>query len=251
MPTMNKSRTLTVIAYAPALAKHDDRALAIVHGMEQSLPGLRLQWKLAGGGRPIALPDRDAWLMEHTLDGAFPLLCNGDESHPITVSGRDRSGLFCPGGQDQLEVHARLPLDDRGIAAASALLDGMAEGARAFWGHASPESYGSEVARQFRRSPQAPERSPRGLPMLDLPEKLSAPETPCFLGWLNHWSSAAAKVIGFPAHDAGLLSRARRTASGGWIVQLTDAPLDYDNPVHLDALQQTYQHFPALGRRAA
>ncbi|MCP3062708.1 DUF5953 family protein [Myxococcus sp. K38C18041901] len=250
---MNKSRTLIVIAYAPALARHDDRALAIVHRMEQSLPGLRLQWKLAEGGRPTALPDRDAWLAEHTLDGAFPLLCNGDESYPITVSGRDRSGLFSPGGQDQLEVHARLPLDEAGIAAASALLEGMAEGASAFWGHASPESYGSEVARQFRRSPQAPERSPRGLPMLDLPEKLSAPETPCFLGWLNHWSSAAAKVIGFPSpdHDTGLLSRARRTASDGWVVQLTDSPLDYDNPSHLDALRRAYERFPALGRRTA
>ncbi|WP_408888686.1 DUF5953 family protein [Myxococcus faecalis] len=250
---MNKSRTLIVIAYAPALARHDDRALAIVHGMEQSLPGLRLQWKLAGGGRPIALSDRDAWLTENTLDGAFPLLCNGDESYPITVSGRDRSGLFSPGGQDQVEVHARLPLDEGGITAASALLEGMAEGARAFWGHASPDSYGAEVARQFRRSPQAPERSPRGLPMLDLPEKLSAPETPCFLGWLNHWSSAAAKLIGFPAptHDTGLLSRARSTASGGWVVQLTDAPLDYDNPSHLDALQRAYERLPAIGRRTA
>ncbi|MCP3140207.1 DUF5953 family protein [Pyxidicoccus xibeiensis] len=48
------------------------------------------------------------------------------------------------------------------------------------------------------------------------------------------WSSAAAKAIGFPdpARDADLLSRARRTATGGWVVQLTDAPLDLDDPAH-------------------
>ena len=38
------------------------------------------------------------------------------------------------------------------------------------------------------------------------------------LGWLNYWSAAAARAIGFsdPARDAELLSPARRTASGGW-----------------------------------
>ncbi|MDC0714346.1 DUF5953 family protein [Stigmatella sp. ncwal1] len=37
-------------------------------------------------------------------------------------------------------------------------------------------------------------------------------------------------VVGFPdsARDAEVLTRARRTASGGWVVQLTDAPLNLD-----------------------
>jgi len=89
--------------------------------------------------------------------------------------------------------------------------------------------------------------------MLNLPEKLSAPETPWFLGWLNYWSAATAKTIGFPdpARDAELLTRARRTASGGWIVQLTDAPLDYDNPAHLDVLKRAYERFPVIGGRLA
>jgi hypothetical protein len=72
-------------------------------------------------------------------------------------------------------VHAELPLDEPVIAAAAAVLEGVAEGARAFWGHASPYGYGSEVAEQVRRSTHAPEFSPRGLPMLNLPQKLSAP----------------------------------------------------------------------------
>jgi hypothetical protein len=33
-------------------------------------------------------------------------------------------------------------------------------------------------------------------------------------------------------------------------VQLTDAPLDYDNPAHLDALKQAYERFPAIGGRS-
>jgi hypothetical protein len=87
--------------------------------------------------------------------------------------------------------------------------------------------------------------------MLNLPEKLPSPEIPWFLAWLNYWSAAAAKAIGFPdpARDADLLTRARRTSSGGWVVQLTDAPLDYDNPVHLDALKRAYERFPQVGGR--
>ncbi|MHA7631943.1 DUF5953 family protein [Corallococcus sp. M7] len=230
---------------------NDSRPVAIVKGMEKALPGLRLEWEIGEGGRPIALPQRDAWLVASIEDGGFPLICNGDESYPVTVNGRDRSGLFSPGGQDQFEAHAKPPLDEPVLAAAPALLEAVAEGARSFWGHASPYGYGSEVAQQFRRSPDAAELSPRGLPMLNLPEKSPRPETPSFLGWMNYWSAAAAEVIGFPdpARDAELLTRARRTPSGGWIVQLTDTPLDYENPLHLEALKRTYERFPEIGGR--
>jgi len=87
--------------------------------------------------------------------------------------------------------------------------------------------------------------------MLNLPQKLPSPEIPSFLGWLNYWSAAAAKAIGFPdpARDGELLTRARRTASGGWVVQFTDAPLDLDNPAHLDALKRAYERFPQVGGR--
>jgi len=250
---MTRRKALTLIVYAPALVGNDRRALDSVHGMEKALPGLRLEWRLSEAGRPIALPQRDAWLVESIEDGGFPLMCNGDESYPVTVNGSEKPGLLSPGGQAQFEVHAKLPLYEPVIASAAAVLEGVAEGARAYWGHASPYGYGSEVAQQFRRSPHGPECSPRGLPMLNLPEKLPAPELPCFLGWLNYWSAAAARAIGFPnpARDTELLTRARRTASGGWVVQLTDAPLDYDNPDHLAALLRAYERFPTIGGRSA
>jgi hypothetical protein len=249
---MTRRKALTLIVYAPALVGNDRRALDSVHGMEKALPGLRLEWRLSEGGRPIALPQRDAWLVESIEDGGFPLVCNGDESYPVTVNGRGRPGLLSPGGQAQFEVHAKLPLDEPVIASAAAVLEGVAEGARAYWGHASPYGYGSEVAQQFRRSPQGPECSPRGLPMLNLPEKLPAPEIPWFLGWLNYWSDAAAQAIGFPdpARDADLLSRSRRTATGGWVVRLTEAPLNLDDPAHLYALRRAYERFPAIGGRS-
>ncbi len=82
---------------------------------------------------------------------------------------------------------------------------------------------------------------------------MRSPEIPHHLGWLNYWSPAAAEAIGFPdpARDVELLSRARRTPSGGWVVPLTDAPLDLDNPTHLDALKRAYERFPEIGGRTA
>ncbi|WP_253899488.1 DUF5953 family protein [Corallococcus carmarthensis] len=250
---MTTPDSLTLIVYAPALVGNDGRTLDVIHGMEKALPGLRLAWHIPESGPLIALPHRDAWLAEMTQDGKFPLLCNGDESYPVTISGRGRSGRLSPGRQARLEVHAEIPLDAPAIAAAAAVLEAVAEGSHAYWGHVSPYGYGSEVAQQFRRSPHGPERSPRRLPMLNLPEKLPTPATPWFLGWLNYWSAATAKTIGFPdpARDAELLTRARRTASNGWVVQLTDEPLAYDNPAHLDALKRTYERFPEIGGRAA
>ncbi|ATB32633.1 hypothetical protein MEBOL_006121 [Melittangium boletus DSM 14713] len=81
---------------------------------------------------------------------------------------------------------------------------------------------------------------------------MHSPEIPHRLGWLNYWSAAAAQAIGFPdaARDADLLSRARRTATGGWIVSLTEAPLDLDNPEHLGALKRAYERFPEIGGRS-
>jgi hypothetical protein len=248
---MTKRRTLIHIVYAPALVGNDGRTNAVVHGIERALPGVRLEWKLSEEGRPIALPQRDGWLAEAAERGEFPLLCNGDESNPVTVYGLRTSGRQAPGGQPLLDVHAKLPLDAVGIAAAADVLEGVAEGARAFWGRVLPDVVAPEMAKQIRHSMDQPHVPPRGLPALNLPKYIRSPEIPHHLGWLNYWSAAAAQAIGFPdpARDADLLSRTRRTATGGWVVRLTETPLDLDNPSHLGALLRAYERFPEIGGR--
>ncbi|GMU01886.1 hypothetical protein KH5H1_60060 [Corallococcus caeni] len=249
--TIQKSLDLTV--YAPVLVANERRTLAVVHGMEQALPGLRLKWEVGEGGRLIELPQRDAWLVEATSRGKLPLLCNGDESYPVTVSGRGRAGRLGPGGQPLFDVRAELPLDADVIAASGEMLERVAEGACAFWGHATPDDAALDIAHQTAPTLEGPPSPRRGLPALKLLDRIRSPEIPYYLGWLNYWSAAAAQAIGFPdpARDADLLSRSRRTESGGWVVQLTDAPLDLDNPVHLDALLRAYERFPAIGGRSA
>ncbi|MDC0712543.1 DUF5953 family protein [Stigmatella sp. ncwal1] len=248
---MTLQRTLIHTVFAPALAGADGRTLAVVHGIERALSGVRLEWKLSEAGRPIALPQREGWLAEAAARGEFPLLCNGDESYPVTVFGLRTSGRQAPGGQPLLDVHAELPLDAASIAAAAEMLEGVAEGARAFWGRVLPNGGASEVAKQFRHSMDQPHVPPRGLPALNLPKHLRSPEIPHYLGWLNYWSAATAQSLGFPdpARDAEILSRARRTATGGWVVRLTETPLDLDNPLHLEALLRAYERFPEIGGR--
>ncbi|MBM7116287.1 DUF5953 family protein [Archangium primigenium] len=245
--------TLSIHVYAPALMDDDRRHVAVVHAMERATPGLRLEWTVSDEHELLPLPQRDTWLAQARRNGGFPLVCNNDRSHPVTIFGVAESASFGPGGQALLEVHAELPLEESGLAAVADILEGIAEGARAFWGHATPFEASVEISRQTRDPVRKPGVSPRGLPALKLPEQIPAPEIPHRLGWLNYWSPATAEAIGFPdpARDTELLSRARRTATGAWVVQLTDAPLDLDNPAQLDALKRAYDRFPEIGGRAA
>lgn len=250
MPVAPKS--LILIVYAPALRGTDERPLAIVHGLERTLPGLHLEWRLSEQGEPIALPQRDMWLAAETRDGGFPLVCNGDENSPVTIAGLQTPAGIASGGQPLFDVHAELPLDEAVIAAGVEMLEAVAEGARALWGHATPNGVAAEISQQTRHSMHQPHVPPRGLPAIKLPEEIRSPDIPHHLGWLNYWSAAAALAIGFPApaRDADLLSRARRTGTGGWIVRLTEEPLDLDNPAHLSALLRAYERFPAIGGRS-
>ncbi|NOK33295.1 hypothetical protein D7W79_03440 [Corallococcus exercitus] len=250
---MTSRSPLIINVYAPALVGNDNRTLAAVHRLERALPGLRLEWRVTERRRLAALPQRDAWLAEEATRGEFPMVCNNDERYPVMISGMQRSAYEGAGGLPQLQVHAKLPLDAAVIAAVADVLEAVAEGAHAFWGQATPDGASGDIAEQIAPTLEGPPSPPRGLPALKLFEHIRSPEIPYYLGWLNYWSAAAAQAIGFPdpARDSELLSRARRTASGGWVVQLTDAPLDLDNPAHLDALLRAYERFPEIGGRAA
>ncbi|AKQ69257.1 hypothetical protein A176_006169 [Myxococcus hansupus] len=133
------------------------------------------------------------------------------------------------------------------------MIEAVAEGAHAFWGHATPDDAALDIAHQIAPTLEGPPAPRRGLPALKLFDRVRAPEIPYYLGWLNYWSAAAARAIGFPdaARDADLLSRARRTETGGWVVQLTEAPLDLEDPAHLEALKQAYERFPEIGARTS
>jgi hypothetical protein len=255
--TTTRQEELGLIVYAPALVGDDERPLAIVRAMERAFPGLRLEWTISDEGQLVPLPERDVWVSQGRPDApdepGFPLVCNGGkENDLVTLSGMELPASFGPGGQPLFDVHAALPLNAASIAVAAEVLEAISEGARAFWGQATPSRAKLDIARQTKNWAANPKPPPRGLPALKPPAGIRSPEIPHRLGWLNYWSAAAAHAIGFPdpARDADLLSRARRTATGGWVVRLTDTPLDLDNPAHLTALLRAYERFPAIGGRS-
>ncbi|HLM48023.1 MAG TPA: DUF5953 family protein, partial [Myxococcaceae bacterium] len=143
---MTPRNRLVLTVYAPALVGDDKRTLAAVHGLERALPGLRLEWRVTERRRLAALTQRDAWLAEEATRGEFPMVCNNDERFPVMISGMHRSEYESPGGRPQLQVHAKLPLDAAVIAAAADVLEAVAEGARAFWGHATPDAAALDIA---------------------------------------------------------------------------------------------------------
>jgi hypothetical protein len=244
---------ISMIVYTPALTGDDGRTLAVVRGMERARPGLRIGLMISDEGQLIPLPDRDAFVARESRRGEMPPLRSTDDNFRVSVTGWGIPAGISPGGRAQFEFHLALPLSAEGSAAAAVLLEAVAENGCALWGHATPVSAALDIARQTKNLPGDVEPPPRGLPMIKSPGAMRSPEIPHRLGWLNFWSAAAARAIGFPepARDAELLSRARRTPSGGWVVQLTDAPLELDNPTHLDALKRAYERFPEIGGRAA
>lgn len=240
--------TLTIRVYVPAHPGDERCLVAAAHGLEHTVPGLWLTWTVSDEQELVPLPERDEWLARIRRDGGIPFICNNDQGAPLTLSALDG-----PGPTPLLDVHAKLPLNSEILAVAAKALEGMAEGAHALWGHATPFEAAAEISRQTVHPMHKPQDPPRGLPALKFPQELRSPEIPHRLGWLNYWSAAATRIIGFPdpERDADLLSRARRLSSGGWVVQLTDAPLTLDNPAHLDALLRAYARFPVIGGRVA
>ncbi|MCP3103123.1 DUF5953 family protein [Myxococcus sp. K15C18031901] len=246
---MDSSRTtLVFVGFAPTLVRGDGRVLKLVHAVEASIPGVRLDWEVSDEGALRPLSGRDAWLMERLVDGAFPLLCNGDEDRPVTLSGWEKPAAASLGGQPQLQLHAELSLPPANIHRVMDVVEGLSEAARAFWAHATPSRAAEVIASQRGRSSPVP----LGLPRLLRADDLTSPVIPHHLGWINFWSAATARALGFPdaTRDAEWLSRSRRTATDGWVVQLTQAPLDLDVPEHLETLLRAYERFQVIGGRA-
>jgi hypothetical protein len=128
----------------------------------------------------------------------------------------------------------------------------VAELVQPYWGVVETAPARRALNGQFLR-PDAPgvRPLPSGIPRLRAISELASTAHPFLLAWINYWSPATCDLLRFPdpARDADLLSRSRQLATGGWLVKLTDAPLDPARSEHLRALVDGYARFPAIGQR--
>lgn len=85
-----------------------------------------------------------------------------------------------------------------------------------------------------------------------MPYAMPDPEgLPRRLGWLNYWQQDVAGALGFPDpnKDAEWLGWSSGLPSGAWLIKLTDEPLDFSRPEHVDFLAQAYWRFDKVGKR--
>jgi hypothetical protein len=122
---------------------------------------------------------------------------------------------------------------------------------QAAWGIANPLLTAGEIAHQVVLDQPLPDRPPAGLPSLAMPQQIDGLNVPHMLGWVNYWSESTAKRIRFsgPLRDDDLLKRARQVEGGGWVVRLTDPPLDLNLDSHRTILRRAYEVLPAVGGR--
>lgn len=78
------------------------------------------------------------------------------------------------------------------------------------------------------------------------PVDLRARLVPQRLGWLNSWSDPSCALLDFPhrAGDERWLGNARRLpGDDGWLLRLTEAPLDLNMPEHVEAARLASERF--------
>jgi hypothetical protein len=289
-------RDMSAVWYAPPLSPGDDRLVCAVQAVERVLPWVELRYRMPSGadfgvseedyGRlvleaaargeppfegadiPVPLADRDRWLLDAPSRGKLPFICNHLEGRAVILQqiqvGPDEHV------QPVLGVSADFPPEPGVWQHAADLMAEVGVALCAHWGNASTGLTSGALSSQILWDEPHPDRPPPGLPALVDDDERSS--VPYILGWVNYWSKEAAARIGFPdpARHAELLERARQVEGGGWVVQLTDEPLDIcfrvhswcageykapeeprdlSNPAHLRALQRAYELLPAIGGR--
>jgi hypothetical protein len=248
---------LVVVSFAPPLAAVDSRPVVVARAIEETWPDERMVWELRRrrGKKYEYDPvehdeDRDAWLCGEAGDGRIPFVTNAVDDRLITLSGLTEAASLGSGGVAQLYVFGELPGTPPFLERAPAMLARLVSGLDAHWGMVTPEAAHLEIASQVIPAGSG-DTPPRGLPpLLRSFDELDGPNLPHRLGWVNYWSSATAARLRFPdeRRDQEWLGRAQQTA-GGWIVRITDEPLDLERAEHLDALQRAYARFGAIGRQ--
>lgn len=111
----------------------------------------------------------------------------------------------------------------------------------ALWAEYTSDSTAYDILNRVERTTFSPagEQRPRA--------QGHAPMSPA---WVSFWSYSACQGLGFTGDHAqrARFARTEELPGRGWLVQLTDEPLDLDRPEHLARLHGLCQALPTLGQ---
>lgn len=242
-----KSDRLVSILYAPAVGNVGGVYCDAIEDIESIWEGIQFSWEVDVKGRLKPYGERRRRLSEIQESIELPLLSNGIEEWPATASLQEVREELGPGGQRCHIVRVTVPEADVYLSTVSQVLAEVGDTFSAWCGRTVPSEAALVLARQV-----TDEVPPYGWPRLKGPlSYLSRPEIPSSMGWINYWSPETCRLLGFPddSKDAKLLTLARRTPRGSWIVQLTDEPLDLSRRDHWEMVRWAYERFDRLGAR--
>lgn len=237
----------------------DDACLAL----EKHFPGERmLTANSAAAGRPkLILTDRMKHLRRAvrnktkwvSLDNGKYIHGRGDtgttDPGHLSVGGRTRSGL--PDVFQVSTFHPESPWEFN-----ERLLVDLGDALEAYTGWLSPVQtcLDLRMAQFGHLPPGMPPPMALKLPRLRycaIYGGLESNEQPEILCWLNYWSAATCRFVGFPdpEKDERLLRHSYQTPGGAWLVKVTAEPLDLARSDHVDVLLWAYDRFPRVGVR--
>jgi len=193
------------------------------------------------------LSDRIAYITEKIQSGGpIPAFSNGRPKWAEAVSLTWLTWPDGPGRQRRLRFVLTIPItiaDRHG----EELIQVLGIRAQAWWGYLATPGLGVLALQQTRR-PWGEPIPPKGLPVLCGEEEMDVIVRPHQFGWLNYWSEEAAGLQGIAASGVRNGVEVRKLDSGGWLIKLTDEPLDPDRADHFARLAGAYESFPGVGR---
>jgi len=253
MPSVDEE--MIAVFEASGLLVDDERPEAAARALDETWP-YRVHYEVGepSEGAPLISHqhDRERWLRSSAMRGRIPLVTTSADEPTIAFSAHAYVGENSPYNRPIIRALLEFPETEEFVAKTALVVERVGRALNAYWGKATPKPAGILLAKQ-RVHPGQKRVPPLGLPKLPGGIKLASTAVPHELGWINYWPAAAAALLGFPDGDRDAEWRRRATAldDGGWIVRLTDDPLDLDRPDHLDAVKRAYERFAEIGRSAA
>lgn len=145
-----------------------------------------------------------------------------------------------------VSIHIMIPFTEIYINKSFDLMKIWGEATSAYNITADPDNMESSI-REIINYDNTPEFiAPYGLPSINV-KLIENRNRPLIFSWINYWSPESSALVGITEADKKYFYKAEQLKNGGWVLQLTQEPLDINIPEHLTKLQDAYSRFQKVG----